>query len=220
MEKDTLNSFCITADKLSELELEIGPSGNLSYRRGGKIVITPTGTLFAEITLDKLSIYDMKSGEVNGAKPSSDLHAHESIYQARQDVQAIVHTHTHYTTLLAMLEQDIPVHNTMHADYFGQTIKCVPFANHRREGYGNSELFADGMAMAFLLGKHGGLLLFNHHDSEKIAATMKVFSEIAKLYYEFIVGASMLSIVHAPLPEEDINMINDYYTVQYGEQKS
>jgi ribulose-5-phosphate 4-epimerase/fuculose-1-phosphate aldolase len=217
MEKNTLNSFCITAGKLSELGLEIGPSGNLSYRNGSKIVITPTGSLFADITLDKLSIYDMQSGEINGAKPSSDLHAHESIYQARNNIQAIVHTHTHYTTLLAMLGQDIPVHNTMHADYFGQTIKCVPFANHRQEGYGNSKHFVDGTA--FLLGKHGGLLLFNHNDSEKIAATMKVFSEIAKLYYEFIVGASTLSIAHVPLPQEDVNMINNYYTAQYGEQK-
>lgn len=212
-----LHSFYETARKIAALNLEVGPSGNLSFRESDdQFVITPTGTSFAEVDLDRLAIYSAATEKYTGAKPSSDTTAHVAIYKNRPDVQAIVHTHTHYSVVLAMLGQDIPVHSTMQADYVGGSIKCVPFANHRREGYGKAEHFARGSY--FLLEKHGGALLFDHQDSAKIANSVQAFAEIARLHYEYLVSSTLLGIERHTLSEDEIGLINNYYATQYGDK--
>lgn len=211
-------NFLDTCQKLGALQLEIGPSGNLSFRSEfDRLYITPTGTEFNQINQDCISSAVISDASTTGPKPSSDLEAHISIYKRFPEVKAIVHTHAHYVVLMAMLGVEIQVHNTMQADYFGNRIPCVSFSNHRQGGYGSFDNVSDGKA--FLLEKHGGLLLFKHQDSEIIKKETQAFAEVAHLYYEYLITAKILSIEANPLTADDLVTIHDYYSNEYGDQK-
>lgn len=221
MSDNLIKNFIATCQDLADLNLEIGPSGNLSFRskEDNSLIITPTGSQFQNISHSFFAECKFADNNSQGSvKPSSDVGAHIEIYKARDDIQAIVHTHAHFITVLAMLGQNIPVYSTMHADYFGSEIECVPFANHRQSGYGDVSFFKKGRA--FLLGKHGGILLFTHQDSKVIAGEMHAFAEIARLYYDFLVSSSALSISHESIPDEHLDSIHKYYQHEYGDKKS
>jgi membrane-bound serine protease (ClpP class) len=47
--KDLGNNFCDTCLKLDELQVEVGSSGNLSFRKGDELVITPSGTSYVDV---------------------------------------------------------------------------------------------------------------------------------------------------------------------------
>lgn len=216
MEEETVNNFINCCQGISGLNLEIGSSGNLSFREGNKIVITPTGIDFAQISKEKLSILNLE-GTVNlsGMRPSSDVEYHKKLFLVRHDVKAILHTHSHYITLLSMIDSKyIPILNTMHADYFGKRIQCIPFSNHRKTGFGDMNYFRDGEA--FLLAKHGGLILFTEINTEKIINTMNAFAEVSRLYYEYLLYAKLSDIKTEEISEEDVDLIHRYYKDNYG----
>lgn len=209
--EDLTNKFISTCRSLSELSLEIGPSGNLSFRCDNDLIITPSGVTFCDISESCLSKVNLENPLVfEKLKPSSDILVHSNIYKARKDIKAILHTHSHHITLAAMLGLDIPVLNTMHADYFGKPIQYVPFSNHRKNGFGNIESFNEGEV--FLLGKHGGLIIFTEIDAEKIVNSIRAFDEICRLYCEYI----MLNVEVDAMPGEDSDSMREYYRDSYG----
>ncbi len=208
--------FLDTCSKLNDLKVEVGSSGNLSFRAGDQLMITPSGASYADINLNSNVKVDLKTLKVRSPspKPSSDMEAHAGIYSLRSDVKAIVHTHSHYVTLSSMIYANIPVLNTMHADYFGTPIKCLPFSNHRKTGFGPTELFEKGSA--FLLGKHGGLLLFSKNDPQKIADTLMAFNEVCRLYYDYLSVAHNLQEEISEISDDDLGYIHQYYKQEYG----
>ena len=159
--------FIETCHRLADLDLEIGPSGNMSVRTSNdKVYITPSGSEFRDISPNNIStIKNLSDSEYIGSKPSSDLELHLAIYGTRSDIKVILHTHAHPVVVAAMIGAPIPVLNTMHADYFGKQVQAIPYFNHRQTETEFVEYFKQGDA--FLLGKHGGLLLFSELDIKK-----------------------------------------------------
>lgn len=209
-----MESYNSIIDNISKLNLEICASGNISFRDRNKIFITPTGLSFNEVLQKGMSCYDISDRSVTGLKPSSDLNAHIDIYNYRKDIKCIYHTHSHYVTLMSMIGEDIPICNTMHADYFGADIKFIPFSNHRKAGFGELKYFLRNDY--FLMGKHGGLLLFDDIDIHKIVNSIYVFEEICKLYYEYYLSKKVSSTNVEILNKDDVSSINNYYNNKYG----
>jgi len=210
MKERLIHNFINICHDLSSLGLEIGPSGNLSFIDDNNLLITPTGADFGQISLENISICNLDLDIRIIPTPSSDFESHKNIYRKRSDVRVIFHTHSHYVTLASMIGLDIPVLNTMHADYFGNSIKCVPFSNHRKNGFGSSESFCEGEI--FLIEKHGGLMFFSDINVEKIINAVRAFEEICRLYCEF----KMLNTEINSIPEEDFSLIHKYYKNDYG----
>ena len=198
------NFYLKIVKEISELNFEIGSSGNVSFLNGGNLLITPTGKTFADgLLIDKNS---------NDIKPSSDVDAHSAIYSARKDIVAIYHTHSHYSALASQLSSDIPVFSTMHADYFGEPIKLVKFSNHRQTGFGQIKQFSSGSA--FLLEKHGGLLFFSQLNMNKILNIIISFEEICRLYCDLsMMGSSKIVKIN----NRDAKIMHDYYHSKYGQ---
>lgn len=205
---------------LSLLNLEVGPSGNMSARETfDTLFITPSGANFSDISLEYIAEVGIASPHIyKNSKPSSDLASHIEIYKKRPDIKAIVHTHAHFVTLAAMIGSNIPVLNTMHADYFYKPIRCTPFSNHRKTGLGLVEYFAEGEV--FLLGKHGGLLFFKELDEQKIVNTMQAFNEICKLYYHYLAVSHTLTEDVQEISQDDLERIHTYYQSNYGKKTS
>ena len=144
------------AQEMSASGLSPGKSGNVSARVPGGMVITPTGVAYDELTPDKISFVAMdgstRSGEL---KPSSEWHFHLAIYAAREDVNAIVHTHSEAATALACAGQGIPAFHYMVAVAGGVDIRCSPYATFGTEALAAYAVEALEDRTACLLGNHG-----------------------------------------------------------------
>lgn len=95
--------------------------GNASAidRATGHIVIKPSGVPYDDLRAKTLVVTDLEGRVVQGKlRPSSDLPTHAALYRAFTDIGGVVHTHSHYATVWAQAQREIPCLGTTHADYF------------------------------------------------------------------------------------------------------
>lgn len=95
--------------------------GNASAidRATGQIVIKPSGVAYDALTGEIMVVTDLDGRVVEGKlRPSSDLPTHAALYRAFSGIGGVVHTHSHYATVWAQAQRDIPCLGTTHADYF------------------------------------------------------------------------------------------------------
>lgn len=134
-----------------------GKSGNISVRFGNGIIITPSGLPYEDMEPEDLAVmpFDGDYGAWSGPyAPSSEWRFHVDIMQGRPDINAIVHCHSLYATVLAICGKEIPAIHYMIAMAGGPTVRVAPYAT-----YGTKELSVN--ALAALEGRNC-CLLSNH----------------------------------------------------------
>jgi L-fuculose-phosphate aldolase len=73
------------------------------------IAIKPSGAIYQNLEPEDIVILSPEGEIVEGRlKPSSEVHFHLRLYQARPEIQAILHTHQVYATTLACLHWELP----------------------------------------------------------------------------------------------------------------
>ena len=105
--QDNVSKLIEVCNKLYDRELASGKSGNVSIRLGNYIAITPTLKAMNDLNEDDIVLVDMKSNVLTKGKPSSEVGMHLAIYKKRSDVNAIIHTHSPYTTGFAISDEKI-----------------------------------------------------------------------------------------------------------------
>src|SRR5688572_27875738 len=99
-----------TAKQMSQLGLTPGMSGNVSVRSPVGLLVTPSGMPYDQLVADDAVEMKLDGTLRPGQRtPSSEWQLHRDILGGRQDVQAIVHTHSLFCTTLSMLRHPIPV---------------------------------------------------------------------------------------------------------------
>jgi L-fuculose-phosphate aldolase len=140
-----------------------GTSGNISLRHGDGLLITPTSVPYDAMTPDQIVFMAMDGTFASNQKPSSEWRFHLDILKSRADVNAVVHAHPPYATILAIMGMDIPPVHYMIAAAGGDTIRCAPYAT-----FGTAELSAH--ALSALEGRLACLL--DHHGMIAIGTTL------------------------------------------------
>ena len=123
--------------KLVTAGLTKGTGGNLSVfdREAGHMAITPSGIDFFEIREEDIVIMDLDGKVVEGNRtPSSEWEMHLLPYKNRTDMDAVIHAHTMYATVLACLHWNLPATHYMIA-VAGKDVRCAEYAT-----YGTHEL--------------------------------------------------------------------------------
>ena len=95
--------------------------GNASAvdRETGVIAIKPSGVPYADLTPESMVVVELGGKIADGPlRPSSDLATHLELYAAFHEIGGVVHTHSHYATVWAQAQREIPCLGTTHADYF------------------------------------------------------------------------------------------------------
>ena len=141
--------------RMNALGINQGTSGNISVRHGDGLLITPASTPYDAMTPEQIVFMDMNGAFANGARPSSEWRFHLDILRARPEVDAVVHAHPTYCTILAIMGLEIPAIHYMIAAAGGAHIRCAPYAT-----YGTPELSAHAVTalegrLACLLAHHG-----------------------------------------------------------------
>lgn len=139
--------------------LNQGTAGNVSARAvGGRMLITPSATPYDALTPEMIAAMPINGeyGTWDGPlKPSSEWRFHLDIMRARPDVGAIIHTHSMFSTVLAIARRTIPACHYMVATFGGNDVRCADYAT-----FGTAELSANALAAmegrnACLLANHG-----------------------------------------------------------------
>lgn len=141
--------------RMNALGINQGTSGNISVRHGDGLLITPTSVPYEAMTPEQIVFMDMNGGFAEGQRPSSEWRFHLDILRARPEVEAVVHAHPAYCTILAIMGLEIPPIHYMIAAAGGPNIRCAPYAT-----YGTPELSAHAVTalegrFACLLAHHG-----------------------------------------------------------------
>ncbi len=89
--------------KLAEQHLIDGSSGNLSFRKGIKMIITRTGAMLDMLTPEDFIEVDLGKSD---SRASSDLKVHQRIYD-ETDYSAVIHCHGTYNVALSFIEGEI-----------------------------------------------------------------------------------------------------------------
>ena len=141
--------------KLSETGINQGTSGNISVRHQDGMLISPSGMPYEQMRGGDVVFVDSDGHYRGQAKPSSEWRFHADIYRTRPQVQAVVHAHPTYCTVLAIRRLEIPPLHYMVAAAGGSNIRCADYAT-----FGTPELSRNALAAlegrdACLLANHG-----------------------------------------------------------------
>ena len=142
--------------KLSNSGLNRGASGNLSVRlTKHSYLITPSGIPAADLSINQLVEMQLNENNFIGKNPSSEWQIHNEIYKNRQEVNAIVHTHSTFACVLSCMRKNIPSFHYMIALAGGSDIKCCDYALFGSNQLSSNVLRALKDRWACLMANHG-----------------------------------------------------------------
>lgn len=100
--KKHINEIIKVSNEIYNKGLVSGKAGNISKRikgsTGDVIAITPTLKSLSDLKEEDIVLVDINGNLLTKGKPSSEVGMHLEIYKKRNDVNAIVHTHSTYAT--------------------------------------------------------------------------------------------------------------------------
>jgi L-fuculose-phosphate aldolase len=199
--------------KLVKSRLTTGTGGNLSLvdRAADLVAITPSGIDYDEMLPEDVVILNMDGETVDGGlSPSSEKGFHLGLYRKRGDVNAVIHTHSHYATTLACLKMEIPaVHYLV-----GFCGKKVPVAEYAT--YGTDELAGNVCAA---IGEYNAVLMANHGlvavgpDLLRAFSVAEEIEFVARIYYQALsIGKPVV------LPDREMEKVIGKFA-GYGQRK-
>ena len=141
--------------RMNALGINQGTSGNISLRHDAGMLITPTSVPYEAMRPEQIVYMGLDGSFDPAQRPSSEWRFHLDILKARPDVNAVVHTHPPYSTMLAIMGLEIPPVHYMIACAGGDTIRCAPYATFGTQELSNHAVAALEGRLACLLEHHG-----------------------------------------------------------------
>lgn len=169
--------------KLVEYNLTRGTSGNLSiFNRDEKLIaISPSGMDYFKIEPEDIVIININGNIVEGhRKPSTEIEMHRIFYERREDINAIIHTHAMYSTVIACLNLSLPPVHYMLA-LAGMDVRCAEYATFGTRNLAENAYKAMEGRKAVLLANHG--LLTGGRDIKEAFSITEEVEYCAELYY-------------------------------------
>ncbi|HTR51389.1 MAG TPA: class II aldolase/adducin family protein [Kofleriaceae bacterium] len=200
-----------TARRMSDLGLTPGMSGNVSVRSSAGFLVTPSGMPYSELRPeDAVEVKADGTLRPGQRTPSTEWRLHRDILGARQDIQAIVHTHSLYCTTISMLRRPIPAVHYMIVLAGSDEIPCAEYAT-----FGSTELALHAVTAlrggdACLLANHGMVAL-----GSSLQAALKLAAEVETLAAQYW-HAAQVGSPHV-LDRDELRKVRDRFA-EYGQR--
>jgi L-fuculose-phosphate aldolase len=123
------------------------------------MLITPTSLPYDTMTPEDIVAMSFDATYEGRHRPSSEWRFHRDILKARDDVNVVLHTHSVFSTTLAVHERGIPAFHYMVAVAGGNDIRCSPYACFGTQELSDAALKALDGRYACLLGHHGLIVI-------------------------------------------------------------
>lgn len=169
--------------KLIGSNLTKGTGGNLSIynREKDLIVITPSVKDYMKIKPKNVLVLNMNGEVIDGEGiPSSEFQLHRIFYDNRDDIDALIHSHSRYATTLACLNWNLPAIHYMVA-LAGMDVRCAKYASYGTKDLALNAYEAMVDRKAVLLANHG--LLAGDSTIEKAFNIAEEIEYCSELYY-------------------------------------
>ena len=158
--------------------------GNLSLRVTGQeaFAVTPSNYDYNKMTAADVCILDFNLSLLEGhLKPSVEAAMHGAIYQARPDVNAIIHTHQAYASALTLIKAPIPALFDEQARFLGRSVEIIPYAPSGTGFLKNTVVkHVKNHNNAFMMQNHGALVF--GHDMERAIHNVEILEKCALAY--------------------------------------
>lgn len=193
-----------------------GTGGNISARLPGAqwFYITPSGMPYHEIEPDDLVKVDLQGKIIEGKrKPSIEKDLHLGIYQEREEINGVVHTHSLYSSAVAACRRNIPPFLDSIVAAFGGPIEVADYARP-----GSRELAENARSK---LAVKNGVLLANH-GAIGIGCTLAKALETAQLIEKAAKTFIFASVLGGPIPLSSAEIADElnFLAKNYGQKKT
>jgi L-ribulose-5-phosphate 4-epimerase len=174
------------------------------------VVIKPTGYSYEKLTPADLVVVDLDGNVIEGdLKPSSDTSTHLYLYRHRPDVMGVVHTHSPYACIFAVLGRPIPPTMTS-AALLGGEIPIGAYVPVGGDLIGKEILDKVGDAKVIIMQNHG---VYAIGRTVNAATTYAVeVEDLAKITHFAMLHGTL--IVLSP---EQVTEYQNIYAHQYGQ---
>lgn len=199
--------------KLANKGMTVGTWGNISIRiDSDTFILTPSGMNYDSLTEEDFIIMNMNDEIIYGKrKPSVEFVLHRKIYQSRTDVNAVIHTHSVFSTAFAVDKIDIPAASEELVQIVGEGVKCAKYALPGTAELANNVVEALSKRNAALLVNHGAVCVGTSIDHAfKIAEVVEKTAQT--VIYARIIGTPNI-ITH-----EDCLAMQEFVATKYGQQ--
>lgn len=206
--KDEKDEIVEAGKEIYERGLVAGTWGNISRRleeEPGKFLITPSGIDYREIEPEDLVLLNLNGDKIEGEKePSTERPLHSLILSSREEIDAIVHTHSSFASAVSCLRHDIPPILEDMVQIIGGRIKTAKYELPGTKDLAKSALEGLQDRKAVLLANHGAVAL--GESMEEALKVAEIIEKSAKVYL-------MAELVGAPkeISEEDMEYLRDLY---------
>jgi L-fuculose-phosphate aldolase len=153
----TLRRDLVRAGKrLYKLGFMPGTSGNLSVRLDSKFILaTPTGVSKSTLSKEDMVIVDLEGKQYSGSrKVTSEIGMHLAVYNRRDDISAVVHSHPPIATAFACAGRALDEPLCSEAI---MTLGSVPLAPYATTG-----TYEVAESLAEYIPDHEAILMANH----------------------------------------------------------
>ncbi len=189
--------------------------GNISYcdRKNGHVYITPSGMDYTMLTEDDIVVVDLEGKIIEGnRRPSIETGLHVAVYNARPEVNVVIHTHPIYSTVFSSMGEDIPLLHDEGAQALGDTVRTAKYALPGSKELAQNCVEALGtMSNACLLKSHGAVCVSDTMDGCFKVAT--VLEMIAEIYQKIRATGGTFD----PISDENIATMREFAKTRYGQ---
>jgi L-fuculose-phosphate aldolase len=164
--------------------LTTGSGGNLSiYNRAENLVaIKPSGVDYFKMRPEDVVVVTPDGQIVEGdLQPSSEIMFHLALFEHRQDINAVVHTHQVYATTIACMNWELPAVHYL-VGYSGNKVPLAKYATFGSQELSDNIIASIGNYNACLMANHG--IVTVGKDIASAFATADELELVSRLYYQ------------------------------------
>ncbi len=205
-----------TAQQMSQKGFVVGTSGNVSLRfrdsEGTDLVaITPSGRPYDSMKLNDIVVVDLEGVRTEGElTPSIETMLHTGIYKARRKVNAIMHTHPVYGSIIAVAGLEIPAILDDQVTQIGGEIKVAQYALSGSPEMTANVLAALGPRNATLMANHGAVAL--GRNLREAFTHCQLLEKTAQVY---VFALALRNVTLIPIDAAEVERA--FFNAVYGE---
>ena len=204
------------ARKCFQYRLMAGTWGNLSVRFDReKVLITPSGFEKTALKPENLLLMDLEGNVLRGdLKPTIETSMHLGIYKARDDVNAVIHTHSPYAMTLSVINEPIPVLTVEFASAVGHEVPVTGFVLPGTKDLADEVVKALGEDRVAALIRNHGVVAVGESLEEAYNVAILVEEEARTYFWIMLLGKSETGRI----PTEFVEKMRKFFKKDYGQK--
>lgn len=190
--------------------------GNLSVldSETGLIAIKPSSIPYEKIEPEDVVVVNKEGETVEGKfKPSSETPMHTYLYRKRPEIRAIIHTHAPYSTVLAVVNKELPIITQDLAIFASESVHVAPFRAPGTKDLGEIANKYLGISDVVFLQNHGTLALGKSLQMAYMASWALERAAMAYCY------SLMLNGNFTMIPKEAARNLRKLGAIDFGQKR-